>query len=265
MWPRASRRRKWRVAAAVTAVVVVVAGLTVLVTTVDFGKSHQAVGDDPAIAISSSEPPARDRSRSEVECRKEGNRCTLQSVEVDGEILYLSGAETEQAGRELYTLWELYESDGYPLASGGRPGQGGGFVRAMGAHNYIYVHSESLKCIKADQGAPARCLLDTYDADEKNVVFGMSKVDSNWFFDTRFSIPFRTEAIDLRRIDDQDVVVAIQHDPQLTEEPNWSARVWHWDGQLLGCSTRTIHKPDLSQWPEVQADLEVLDQANCTN
>lgn len=261
--PRTSTTPKWQVAAAAAAVVVVAAGLTVLVTTTDLGSNRQSPDEAPALAITSTEPQSGQQSRSEVECRKQDNRCTLQSVEVDGEILYLSGAETEQAGRELYTLWELYESDGYPLAAGGRPNQGGGFVRAMGAHEYIFVHPESLKCIEAGQGAPARCLLDAYDADENNEVFGMSKTDSNWFFDTRFSIPFQKETFRLGRIDGQDLVIAVQHDPQLTEKPNWSAGVWRWDGEFLGCSTPVIRKEDLPHWPQVQPSLDALDREHC--
>lgn len=259
--PRPDAKPAWPMLAAAAAVLAVAAGVAVVVANV--GPGDQApLGPGPSTTSQATSPPTS--SETIPQCAGDGGECLIQTVDTAGGELRLFGVEAPEAGDGFYQDWILRTADDVEVGRGGvadsstEPGNAPGLT----GHINAYVRPGSLSCTSVE-GIPL-CLLDTYELGDTNDVLGLSKVSSGWSFDARFPTPFGKESIDIRAVDGGGfVVVAVQHDANLTGEPNWSARVWDWDGRQLGCSPRVERKQDLPGWPEVLPDRDALDDNNC--
>ncbi len=246
------KNRRWIALAAAAAVFVLAAGLAVLLLNVERGTEPIA----PPPALTSEPAPS---TTPEPRTCPAGETCVLQTVAVRGETLELV-AKNAPRMEGFYSSWVLRVVGGNEIGHGGVPDA----ANTGDAVGLPFVHMDSLACFEFD-GEPAVCLLDTFGIGDSNTVVGLSRTSSGWSFDAAtYSTPFGKESIDVRLGDDGGfLVVAVQHDPFLVDEPSWWARVWRWGGEELGCTEPVRSKQERPGWPEINPDPATLDADNC--
>lgn len=250
--PRPTRRR-WPALAVAAAVFVLAAGLAVMLLNVD--RDYEPVAPPPA-------PPQPTTTPESVACQS-GERCVIQTVMIRGEKLELV-AKSAPRSEEFYTKWVLRVAGGDEIAHGGvADGADAGNAPGLRGRVNPYVLADSLQCSAVD-GEPAVCLLDTYGLGDTNHVLGLSRTSSGWFFDARYRMSLWRTSVDLRQSDSGGfLVVVVEHDPFLTDQPNWWVRAWRWGGAEPGCTKPVRTKEELPGWPEVNPTTASLDPANC--
>lgn len=251
------KQRRWTALASAAAVFVLVAGIAVVVFTVD--RDYEPVAPPPA---PTSEPVPTSTPGSAA-CQP-GEPCVIQTVNIRGEKLEVL-AKNAPGMPGLHENWVLRAGEDVIARGGVADGADIGEARGLRGRINAYVRADSLECFDFSfDDVPALCLLDTYGLGDANDVLGLSRTSSGWYVEARYPTPFDKESLDLQPGDDIDFhVVAVQHDPDLVDQPSWWARVWHWDGTEAGCTKPVRSKEELPGWPEVNPSTGNLDPANC--